>query len=225
MPKHVKRFSISTLLLACAVLIGTGGGSGKAAETRSDTNQSQASPDRSQDGSTLANPSRVLSLRACFDRAQDYNKEIIASRANLPVSKAAIEIASALPNPVFGLQYGFGPAFTIIIAGNPEQFGFVERIQTAGKRSKQINLARANYRAAQLQVAALMFDVHNRVRRAYCELAAAEAYADLIEAQRSVAQELFDIAQKRLVAGKGPHSEVLQAELGVLQFETQRNQR
>ena len=87
-----------------------------------------------------------------------------------------------------------------------------------------MNLARANYTLAELQVSAVLFDIHNRVRRAYAELAAAEAYADLIEAQRKVALELNRIAQARYAAGKVPKSEYLQAELGVLQFDTQRNQ-
>ncbi|MGC5230930.1 TolC family protein, partial [Klebsiella pneumoniae] len=39
-----------------------------------------------------------------------------------------------------------------------------------------------------------------------------------------MALELQNIAEKRFEAGKAAKSEVLQAELGVLQFETQRNQ-
>ncbi len=181
---------------------------------------------RSTDVSAKAaiKPERTISLSAAFDRAVESNKEVIAAKYNLPVSKAAIQIAGAVPNPRFSLLYGWGPAFTIIIAGNPQQFGWQEDIQTAGKRTKQINLASANYSLAQLQVAAVLFDVHNRVRRAYAEQAAAEAYEELIESQRKVALELQDIAQKRFEAGKAAKSEALQAELGVLQFDTQRNQ-
>ena len=116
------------------------------------------------------------------------------------------------------------PAFTIIIAGNPQQFGWQQEIQTAGKRSKQINLAKANYRVSEFQVASVLFDVHNRVRRAYAELAAAEAYEALVEEQRKVAKELFDVSEKRFDAGKAAKSEVYQAELLVAQFDTQRNQ-
>lgn len=170
------------------------------------------------------NPVRTLSLRASFDQALQSNKEVIAANYNLPIAKAAIQIASAIPNPRFNLLYGFGPAFRIIIAGNPQQFGWQQDIQTAGKRTKNINLARANYRIAQLQAAAVLFDVHNRVRRAYAELAASEAYEDLIEAERKVAVDLLKIAQNRFEAGKSARSEALQAELGVLQFDTQRNQ-
>jgi cobalt-zinc-cadmium efflux system outer membrane protein len=169
-------------------------------------------------------PERTLSLRACFEKAYESNAQVIAARYNLPVAKAAIQIAGAIPNPQFSFLYGFGPAFKTILAGNPQQFGWQEQILTAGKRSKRLNVARANYKLAELQLAATQFSVHNQVRRAYAELAAAEAYDDLIEAQRRVALELASTAEKRYQAGKTSKSELLQAQLGVLQFDTQRNQ-
>ncbi len=168
-------------------------------------------------------PERTLSQRTAFDKAAEKNKEVIAARYNLPIAKAGIDIAKAIPNPRFSLLYGWGPAFTLIIAGNPQQFGWQQDIQTAGKRSKQIHLARANYDLAELNVAALLFDVHNRVRRAYAAQAAAEAYAELIESERKVALDLVRVSEARFEAGKAPRSEVLQAQLGVLQFDTQRN--
>jgi outer membrane protein, heavy metal efflux system len=167
---------------------------------------------------------RVLSLKASFEQAYENNKELIAATYNVPIAKAGIQIAGAIPNPEFTFLYGFGPAFTVILAGNPQQFGWQEQLQTAGKRTKQINLARANYTLAELQVAAVLFDIHNRVRRAYAELTAAEAYAQLIKAQKQIALELSTITEKRYQAGKAPKTEVLQAELGVLQFDTQFNQ-
>lgn len=169
-------------------------------------------------------PERSLSLRSCFEKAFANNREIASSVYNLPIAKAAIRIAGAVPNPRFTLLYGWGPEWSYIIAGQPQQFGWQFDIQTAGKRSKQLGVARANYGAAEFQVAQVMFDVHNRVRRAYAEQAAAEAYAQLIESQRKVALDLVRIAQNRFDAGKAPRSELLQAQLGVLQLDTQRNQ-
>lgn len=174
--------------------------------------------------SDSVSPQRTLSLAACFQRAFANNREINSARYSLPIAQAAMRIAGAVPNPRFSLLYGWGSQFTIILAGQPQQFGWQFDLQTAGKRSKQLNVARANYQATEFQVAQLMFDVHNRVRRAYAEQAAAEAYAELIESERKVALKLVDVAQMRFDAGKAPRSEVLQAQLGVLQFDTQRNQ-
>ncbi len=167
---------------------------------------------------------RTISLRACLEEAFANNREITSARYTLPIAKAAITIAGAVPNPIYTLQYGFGPAWTNLTAGDPQQTGLRFDLQTAGKRTKQIDVARSNYAVSEFQVAQLMFDVHNRVRRAYATQAAAEAYEDLIESQRQVALELVDVADKRFKAGKAPRSELLQAQLGVLQLETQRNQ-
>jgi outer membrane protein, heavy metal efflux system len=169
-------------------------------------------------------PSRTLSLPACLDRAELYNKEIVSAQWTLPLARAGIKIAGAVPNPQFQLQEGFGPSFSNLFTGQTEQIGWTQQFLTAGKRSKKIDLARANYGLAALQLDALRFDVHNRVRRAYAEQAAAEAYAALIEAQRSVGLRLLQIAQNRFNAGKAPQTEVLQAKLNVSQFNTQRNQ-
>ena len=179
---------------------------------------------KEQKAQNLIAPQRVLSLKGSFAQAYENNRELIAAKYNVPIAKAGIQIAGAIPNPQFSLLYGFGPAFTVIFAGNPEQFGWQEEILTAGKRSKKLNLARANYTLAELQVAGVLFDIHNRVRRAYAELAAAEAYTHLIEAQKEVALELARISEKRYQAGNAPHAEVLQAKLGALQFDTQYNQ-
>ncbi|MBX9725556.1 MAG: TolC family protein, partial [Candidatus Obscuribacterales bacterium] len=170
------------------------------------------------------NDLRTFSLAKSFEIANQHSKEIIAAKYNLPIAKAGIEIAAAIPNPRFNLLYGWGPAYSIIIAGNPQQFGFQQQLQTAGKRSKQIAVARANYKVAEDQYASLVFDVHNRVRRAYAELAAAEAYVNLLESQRKVAEQLYQTAEKRFQAGKGSKSDSLHAELGVTQFDTSRTQ-
>jgi outer membrane protein, heavy metal efflux system len=164
-----------------------------------------------------------FSLNACFDRAGNDNKEILVAAAALPLAQAAITIAKALPNPTYSVVYGFGPAWSYIVAGNNQQFGFTEEILVAGKRTKRTNVAKATYIQQIFQLEAVRFDVHNRVRRAYAELAAATAYAELIETQREIATNLLDVSSKRVEAGKAPGAEAIQARLNVMQFETQRN--
>ena len=169
-------------------------------------------------------PTRNFSLSACFDKADKNNKEIASARWNLSIAKAGVRIASAIPNPQFQLQTGFGPSFTELFTGQTMLAGLSEEFLTAGKRGKRMDLARANYGLADLQLEALRFDVHNRVRRSYAELAAAEAYEALTESQRDVGVKLLSIADHRFAAGKAPMSEVLQAKLNVSQFDTQQNQ-
>jgi cobalt-zinc-cadmium efflux system outer membrane protein len=165
-----------------------------------------------------------LSLVDCFNRADKNNKEILVAATKLSIAQAAIVIAKAIPNPTFSMLYGWGPAWAYVIAGNGQQVGWAEEIQVAGKRTKKIDVARSSCVQNALQIEAARFSVHNRVRRAYAELAAARAYADLIESQRGVALKLFEISKRRVDAGKAPGAEVLQAKLGVMQYDTQRNQ-
>ncbi len=164
---------------------------------------------------------RSVTLTEAFEKADSYNKEIASARWNLPIAQSAVRAAAANPNPQTNVQTGFGNSFTFLFTGQTQQYGLTQQLQTGGKRSKKIALARANYGLAELQLDALRFDVHNRVRRAYSELAAAEAYQALIESERQVGMKLVDIASKRENAGKSPMSEVLQAKLNVLQFDTQ----
>lgn len=169
-------------------------------------------------------PHRKFSLNVCFEKADSSNKEILVSAAALPIAQAAVVIARAIPNPAFNMTYGFGPAWRIIVAGNNQQVGWTEEVQVAGRRTKKTAVANANLLQTAFNLQAVRFDVHNRIRRAYSELVAASAYANLIEAQTEIAQNLLDISQKRYTAGKAPGAEVLQAKLAVMQYDTLRNQ-
>jgi cobalt-zinc-cadmium efflux system outer membrane protein len=173
----------------------------------------------SETGQPASRP--IFSLRACFDQADANNKEIALATSNLSIANAGIIIAKAIPNPTFNFAYGFGPAWRYIIAGNNQQFGWNEEIQVAGKRTKKINLARSEYLQTALEVEAVRFDVHNRVRRAYAELAMADAFYKLSKVQQATTQKLLDIAQKRFAAGKASGTEVLQAQLNVMQVAVQ----
>src|ERR1700712_4202873 len=73
--------------------------------------------------------SRKLSLQECFDRADANNKEILIAASKLSIAQSAIVIAKAIPNPVYNMTYGWGPAWDYVAAGNNEQVGFTEEIQ------------------------------------------------------------------------------------------------
>jgi cobalt-zinc-cadmium efflux system outer membrane protein len=167
--------------------------------------------------------SKTYNLNACFSIADQHNKDIAVARHNLLISRAGIKIAGALPNPQLQVQTGFGDSFEYLFTGQTQQAFLTEQIQTAGKRSKKLAVARQTLKISDTQLSALRFDVHNRVRRAYCELAAAEAYDLLIQRQRQAASELLEIAKARAGSSKD-NADVLQAMLNVDQFEPLLNQ-
>ncbi|CAN5380473.1 TolC family protein [soil metagenome] len=167
--------------------------------------------------------SKTYNLSSCFNIADQNNKDIAVAKHNLEISRAGIKIAAAIPNPQLQVQTGFGDTFLYLFTGQTQQAFLTEQLQTAGKRSKKIAVARQTYKISDNQLAALRFDVHNRVRRAYCELAAAEAYDLLIQRQRKVASDLLEIAKSRATVSKDD-SDVLQATLNVDQFDPLLNQ-
>ncbi len=169
-------------------------------------------------------PERSIGLSACFSQSDRVNREILSATWNLNIARANVRIAAAVPNLQLSVQTGFGNSFQYVFDGQTQDYFLTQEFQTAGKRSKKMAVARANYGLAELQLDALRFDVHNRVRRAYAELAAAEAYEALINSQRAVGLKLRNIAEKRVNAGKAAQSEILQANLNVLQYDTQMNQ-
>jgi outer membrane protein, heavy metal efflux system len=173
---------------------------------------------------TSPEPIRSISLPACFAKSDRVNREILAATWNLAIAKANVRIAGAVPNLQLSVQTGFGNSFQYVFDGQTQDYFLTQEFQTAGKRSKKLAVARANYGLAELQLDALRFDVHNRVRRAYAELAAAEAYEALINSQREVGLKLVNIAKKRFEAGKAAKSEILQANLNIMQYDTQMNQ-
>jgi len=173
---------------------------------------------------TVNLPHRKYSLTTCFSKADENNKEVLVAAAGLPVGQANIVISKAIPNPVFNMTYGFGNSYRLILAGNNQQVGWTEEVQVAGRRTKKEGVAQASYLQQAFHVEAVRFDVHNRVRRAYAEQVAAAAYESLTETQQEIAQRLLDISQRRYSAGKAAGSEVFQAKLLVMQFETQKIQ-
>ncbi|MGL1617827.1 hypothetical protein ACSTHL_23455, partial [Vibrio parahaemolyticus] len=69
---------------------------------------------------------------------------------NVITAQAAIKIASAIPNPQPYIQTGFANSFRFLFTGQTSQYGLTEDIQTAGKRTKKIEVAKANYKLAEI---------------------------------------------------------------------------
>ncbi len=171
---------------------------------------------------TTANSVFRLSLSEAFKRADEKNPVLLAAHRNLDISAAGITIAGVRPNPQLAFQYGFGKVYTV--GANPQQVGITQNIEMGGKRSKRLSLANSQYQLTFLQYNSTRFDLHGQVRRAYAELAAAEASARSLQEQNLLLQRLVFIARKRFEAGAAPEAELLQAQLVLTQTEPQLRQ-
>ncbi len=177
-----------------------------------------------QTAQNLILPTREFSLglSEAFIKADSQNPQLVAARKNLDISQGDITIAGAVPNPQISAQYSLGSIASE--QGNPQQLGFSQTFELGGKRDARLALAGSQYQLTTLQLNALRWDVRSRVRRAYAELAAAEATAQFVDALIGLADRLVDIASKRFEAGASPKAEVLQAQLTRSQLDTQKTQ-
>ncbi len=164
---------------------------------------------------TSPNSSLRLSLSEAFQRADARNPQLLAAQRNLNISAAGITIAGVRPNPQIALQYGFGSVYDK--SANPQQLSLNQTVELGGKRSKRISVAKSQYELAVLQYNSTRFDTHGQVRRAYAELAAAQASFRSQQEQIQLLQKLVYIALKRFEAGAAPEAELLQAQLALNQ--------
>lgn len=169
-----------------------------------------------------SNAALRLGLSEAFASAEARNLQLAAARRNLGLAQADITAAGAVPNPQLAVSYGFGPVFSD--NGEPQQVSLAQTLQLGGKRQARLDLADTQYRLAVLELNASRFEIRGRVRRAYAELAAAEATARSLDAQGSLADRLVETARARVEAGAAPRSELLQAQLVRAQLQPQRVQ-
>lgn len=164
----------------------------------------------------------ALSLSKAFTEANAANPDVVTALKELDIAQAQLKTASAMPNPQLAIQMGAGTPYTHVITGNTHQVGINQLVETNGKRQARIKLAKANLDLAKFNLEDLRFDVRAKVRRAYAELAAAEANIDLLDKQTELVGRLYQIAQKRFKDNKAYDAEIAQARFAIDQFETQR---
>jgi outer membrane protein, heavy metal efflux system len=154
---------------------------------------------------TPAGSGSGLTLDAALSMAVASNPHLAAARLKKPVDVAGVGVAGERPNPDFSYELG---------RDTPRHnFTFTLPIELGGKRSRRIDLARATVTSGEAAFAQEVFTLQNEVRRAYFELAAAEARAVAAADLRGLAVRARDAAQARLSLGDAPRLELLQAEL------------
>ena len=96
-----------------------------------------------------------------------------------------------------------------------ESYGFSVPLELGGKRAKRIAVGEATVRAGEAEIAVVIAQVRNDVRRAYFGLLVAETRQSLMQEIRDISIRARDAAQQRFDAGSAPRLEVMQAELAL----------
>jgi cobalt-zinc-cadmium efflux system outer membrane protein len=132
-------------------------------------------------------PGSALTLQAALDRALTANPAIAAARLRNPI--ASIEFQKETPK---------------------QSYGFSVPLELGGKRAKRIAVGEATVRACEAEIAVVVAQVRNDVRRAYFGLLAAGTRLALMQEIREIAVRSRDAAQQRFAAGGAPRLEVMQ---------------
>jgi cobalt-zinc-cadmium efflux system outer membrane protein len=154
-----------------------------------------------------------LSLQAAMDRAFAANPTIAAARLSRAINVAGLAVANQYLNP---------DVFVEIEKETPKQaFGFAMPLELGGKRAKRIAVSEAAIRTGEAELAATMAQVRNDVRRAYFDVAVAEARLVILRELRDLSRRVRDSAQARFESGESPRLEVMQADLAVAAAENE----
>jgi cobalt-zinc-cadmium efflux system outer membrane protein len=154
-----------------------------------------------------------LTLAAAIERALAANRTIAAARLQRPVDVAGIGVASERPNPELAFEAARDtPKYSI---------GGTLPIELGGKRQARINVATATVAASEAELARVIAEVRNDVRRTYFEVIAADQRAIFADEIRTLVTRARDAAKARVDAGDVPQADLTQASLALANQENE----
>ncbi len=154
-------------------------------------------------------PPGPLTLEEAMSTALSANPGLAAARLGREEARARGEVAGQRPNPELLLEEARDFPRDAATLSVP--------IERGGKRQRRIQLAAAQAKSGEAELARLTATTRNQLRRAYFALSAAQRRAaETAEVQR-LAESARDAARARFEAGDVPRLDALQAELAAAQ--------
>jgi cobalt-zinc-cadmium efflux system outer membrane protein len=154
-------------------------------------------------------PSAPLGLDEALAAAFAASPALTAARLGRAEAAARVDVARQRPNPELSIEESRDTPRDAAIFSLP--------IERGGKRRRRIDLAQAQGRTGEAELARLTAEVRNQVRRAYFALAGAEQRAAETAALGRLAESARDAARARFTSGDVPRLDVLQSELAATQ--------
>lgn len=150
-----------------------------------------------------------MTLDEAMTAAVGANPALAAARLGRAEAAARGEVARQRPNPELTIEESKDTPRDAAVLSVP--------IERGGKRRLRIAVAEAQGKGNEAELARLLADTRNQVRRAYFALSAAQRRAaETAELQR-LAESARDAARARFELGDVPRLDVLQAELAAAQ--------
>ncbi len=162
---------------------------------------------------------KTWTLGALIDEAVRNHPEVALARAQYETAKATIRTAGESPNPTMLITPQVVTPFDLMAGTYGVEFDWT--IETAGKRGKRGDVARANVNAAASRVVDATWKVRAAVRKAMLELFAAERRALLVANAITKQDALLKLIDARVKAGAVSHIEMAQPRLLLVQIRMQ----
>ncbi len=163
---------------------------------------------------------KTWTLSALEEEAERTHPDIALARAQYETARAAVRTAGERPNPTVVLTPQIFTPFTTWIEGT---YGvdFDWTVETAGKRSRRLEVAHAAVRAAAVRVIETTWKVRVAVRKAMLDLYAAEERLKLVNDAIGKQGELLKTLENRIAAGSDSSSAAIQPRLLLVQLRLQ----
>lgn len=157
-------------------------------------------------------------LQEAITTAVENNIDLQATKLEINIAKNNIKAANRLQNPSLEAFYFVGASGW----SEPRQLGISQTVEVA-KRHARKNLAKSSYKLVEKNVNYTKFDLKMDVREAYINLVATKSVLETLKQQKTLQEELLQIARQRVKAGNVPEIDVIQAEIALNQMITQVN--
>lgn len=141
------------------------------------------------------------------------NPAIVAAQARRAIGTAGVAVAGERLNPEGRVEYDRDVPHQAYTLAVPLELG--------GKRSRRIDVAQAEVRTADAEIAQLIAETRAEVRRAFFDRAIADARLALLDELQGIVTRARDAARQRFEAGSAPRLELLQAELELAQAQNE----
>jgi outer membrane protein TolC len=155
---------------------------------------------------------KTWTLHALIEEAARSSPEVALARAQYATARAAVRTAGERPNPTVALSPQIVTPFIDWISGT---YGvdFDWTFETAGKRGRRLEMARAGVNAAAARVIDATWKARAAVRKAFLELYAGEQRAKLLGDAIARQNELLKLLDERIKAGAEARSITAQPRL------------
>ena len=157
-------------------------------------------------------------LQEAITTAVENNIDLQSAKLEINIAKNNIKAANRLQNPSLEAFYFVGASGW----SEPRQLGISQSVEVA-KRHARKNLAKSSYKLVEKNVNYTKFDLKMDVREAYINLVATKSVLETLKQQKTLQEELLQIARQRVKAGNVPEIDVIQAEIALNQMITQVN--